>query len=236
MPKKLLVENYQPSKLFEDVSDSKKPGVLKTIKGPVADFKENRNHRVYPRQLWENVINSEYVQEMMSNSMLLGEADHPEERTEISIQNVSHAINKLWINEETQEVWGELDILETPLGELVSHLLEYGSNIGVSSRGAGTVLEDGTVDPDDYQFFTFDLVARPSVAAARPSVVESEEFNLKSLSESEIRSIVDSYASLQEKNNECPIDIYETGRESLIETVVSSQVLNSKLLNNKLED
>lgn len=185
--------------LFEDVkSEPKGPGILRRVKGCISDFKKNRNGRVYPRELWENVINSEYVNEMIDSKSLFGEADHPVERNEISIQNISHAINKMWIDDEKEEVWAELDILDTPLGQLVSHLIEYGTKIGVSSRGAGEVTPDGTVDPDTYKFFTIDIVARPSCAAARPSIVESEE--VKMLSESELMTILDSYKGLKESS------------------------------------
>lgn len=185
--------------LFEDVkSESKGPGILRRVKGCISDFKKNRNGRVYPRELWENVINSEYVNEMINSKSLFGEADHPVERNEISIQNISHAINKMWIDDEKEEVWAELDILDTPLGQLVSHLIEYGTKIGVSSRGAGEVTPNGYVDPDTYKFFTIDIVARPSCAAARPSIVESEE--VKMLSESELMTILDSYKGLKESS------------------------------------
>ena len=90
--------------------------------------------------------------------------DHPEDRNEISLQNVSHAIKKLWIDDNRQEVWAELHILDTPIGNLISNLIEYGTKIGVSSRGAGEVDEEGNVDPESYRFFTFDLVCKPSVS------------------------------------------------------------------------
>lgn len=185
--------------LFEDVKDeSRGPGILRRVKGCISDFKKNRNGRVYPKELWENVINSEYVNEMINSKSLFGEADHPAERNEISIQNISHAINKMWIEEDKEEVWAELDILDTPLGQLVSRLIDYGTNIGVSSRGAGEVNPAGYVDPDTYKFFTIDIVARPSCAAARPSIVESEEVVM--LSESEVMNILDGYKGLKESS------------------------------------
>lgn len=124
--------------------------------------------------------------------------DHPADRNEISLQNISHAIKKLWIDESKQQVWAELHILDTPIGNLISNLIEYGTKVGVSSRGAGEVSPDGVVDPDTYKFFTFDLVCRPSVAAARPAIVESEE--VKMLSESELMTILDSYKGLKESS------------------------------------
>lgn len=222
MSRQFLAEEMTQS-IFETV-DSKvsNPSVLKTVKGIVADFNPNRNGRVYPRALWEKVINSDYVKEMISSRMLLGETDHPfDDRAEISIKEVSHAINKLWI--ENDKVMAELDILNTPNGEKVNTLIDYGSKIGVSSRGAGSVTSDGSVDPDDYQFFTFDIVCRPSVAAAR--ITESE--NLKSkkvLSEGEIANIISSYKNINEKLNNNFIYIKE-GEEKYIKNNLINRLI-----------
>ena len=117
----------------------------------------------------------------------------------------------------------ELDILNTPNGEKVNTLIDYGSKIGVSSRGAGSVTSDGSVDPDDYQFFTFDIVCRPSVAAAR--ITESE--NLKSkkvLSEGEIANIISSYKNINEKLNNNFIYIKE-GEEKYIKNNLINRLI-----------
>lgn len=52
--KQVLNENTAIS-LFEEVKEEKPAGILKRIKGIVADFKPNRNGRVYPRELWEKL-------------------------------------------------------------------------------------------------------------------------------------------------------------------------------------
>ena len=225
--KQFLVEEMTQS-IFEAVETEKtNPSVLKTVKGVVADFNPNRNGRVYPRELWEKVINSEYTKEMMASKMLLGEADHPfDDRVEISIKEVSHAINKLWI--EGDKVMAELDILNTTNGQKVATLIDYGSKIGVSSRGAGSVLSDGSVDPDDYQFFTFDIVCRPSVQAAR--ITESEENNVKPLTESEIADVIKSYRNINEKLQEIPEEsstykYINEGEEKSISTNIISRLI-----------
>lgn len=222
--KQFLVEEMTQS-IFEAVDvEQKNPSVLKTVKGIVADFNPNRNGRVYPRELWEKVINSEYVKEMMASKMLLGEADHPfDDRVEISIKEVSHAINKLWI--EGDKVMAELDILNTPNGEKVATLVDYGSKIGVSSRGAGSVMSDGSVDPNDYQFFTFDIVCRPSVQAAR--ITESEKVEAKPLTESEIANVIKSYKSIDKKLEESQegFTYIKEGEEKKISTNIISRLI-----------
>ena len=182
--------------LFEEV-DADKPkrkGILKTIKGIVADCKLNRNGRIYPRELWQNVINSDYVQELLASKTLFGETDHPAERLEMSLQEVSHCISDIKLDGDN--VIATIDILDTPNGNLISRLLDYGSKIGVSSRGAGDVGNDNVVDPDTYTFVGFDLVARPSCAAAVPDVITESS---KVLTESEIANVLKGYTQLSSK-------------------------------------
>ena len=114
MSKNILVES---TKSKFQVLAQKPANVLKRIKGVLSDFGSNRNGRIYPRELWENVINSDYVKEMINSHGLVGELDHPEERLEISLQEVSHVINDMWI--EGDQVMGIIDILPTPNGKIV---------------------------------------------------------------------------------------------------------------------
>ena len=237
--------NLNESTMHTEFTESanKPKGVLKVVTGPVADFKPNRNGRVYPRKLWERVIDSEYVKEMIASKTLFGEADHPAERTELSLQNVSHSINKLWIDDSKEQVWAEMHILPTPLGEMISNLIDYGSKIGVSSRGAGSVNADGTVNPDDYQFFTFYLVERQSVAAARPDdIVESEQniidnCQLKVLTESEVRNIIADYrenVSKNEKIVEGFIYNYEDEQKVFKNHLINDLILESLKLDSNI--
>ena len=203
MNKNILTEQINSN--FKILKD-KPANVLKRIKGVVSDNKSNRNGRIYPIELWKNVVNSDYVKEMIDNHSLFGEADHPETRLEISLQNVSHAINDLWIDGD--KVMAIIDILPTPMGKILSELLDYGTNLGISSRGAGTVLSDNTVDPDDYQFVTFDFVARPSCEAARlNTILESAAIEAKNTKDDEINNLLESYKSgLKESDGVLDID------------------------------
>lgn len=194
MNKNILLES---TKSKFKVLEHKPANVLKRIQGVLSDFKSNRNGRIYPRELWENVLNSDYVKEMIESHGLVGELDHPEERLEISLQNVSHVINDMWI--EGDQVVGTIDILPTPSGKIVSELLDYGTDIGISSRGAGSVGPNNVVDPD-YQFVTFDFVARPSCEAARLNmIVESVQPEIDTNSDDKVKNILEGYkTSLKE--------------------------------------
>lgn len=166
------------STLTESKAEAKRPGVLKTVEGPFAEVNEqNRNGRRYSRKLWETVINSDYVKEMLPNRTLFGEADHPADRAEISLPNVSHVVTNLKLMPDGV-VYGKADILDTPSGRILNTLIEYGAKLGVSSRGMGTISEgEGNwVDEENYLFITFDFVPMPSVKRARPGITEGAEF------------------------------------------------------------
>ena len=159
---------------------------------------------------------------------------HPfDDRVEIDLNNVSHCVHKLWI--EGNSVMAELDLLPTPAGEIINKLIDYGSKIGVSSRGAGSVLSDGSVDPNDYQFFTFDLVPRPSVAAARPALAESELLKPeKILTESEIANVIESYKNIDKKLKESQdgfIYIKEGEERKVSTNIISKLIKESEKLN-----
>lgn len=163
-----------------DLSESpERKGILGTMEGTFAEFGEkNRNNRLYTKELWEKVINSDYVQEMMEYNTLFGEADHPEDRFEISLPEISHVVTDLWVDEENNEVKGKVDILNTPNGRILKTIVEYGSKIGISSRACGSVEEQDGVDvvlEDDYTFFTFDTVSNPGFGGSRLDVKELSE-------------------------------------------------------------
>lgn len=164
------------SQLNEVAQPQKRKGVLKTVEGAFAESNnQNRNGRRYSRKLWEKVLNSDYVREMLNNNTLFGEALHPPDRSEISLPEVSHVITELKLTPDGR-ITGKADILDTPAGRILNTVLEYGSKIGISSRGMGSVNEgaDGEkwVDEESYTFVTFDFVPIPSVAIARPPVRE----------------------------------------------------------------
>lgn len=165
-------------------------GVLKVLKGTLSTLgKKNRNGRIYSKELWENVLNSEYWHDMISNNSLFGECVHPADNRstsdpfEIDANNVSHRISEAHI--EGDRLIGTVEILDTDAGRNIASLIDSGCNIGISARGAGDLHGD-EVDADTYQFKTFDLTFRPSDFNARLTpLTESEKKNFKPIKESE---------------------------------------------------
>jgi len=182
---KNLISDMHETKL--EIVESKKETrsrVLCTVEGTFATYgKVNENNRLYEKELWESAIQSEYVQSMMENATLFGEADHPEDRFEIHFPSVSHAIRELRINEREQTVEGKADILDTPNGIILNTLIEYGASLGISARAAGTLeTVDGYQKPvkEDYTLYTFDMVPNPGFKSARLTPVnEAKEISFE---------------------------------------------------------
>lgn len=177
-------QSSSPLKLVESRQTPTGPytsAVIATLFGVLSDFgNETRNGRWYTGSLWRKVLSSELFKEALRTKTLFGEPDHPldiEDRLETHIPNISHIIRDPKINEGKQVVEGYLDILDTPNGRIIKTLIDYGCELGVSSRGSGELTSiDGRilVDEDLYTFITWDIVARPSNKKARVSPTTKE--------------------------------------------------------------
>lgn len=122
--------------------------------------KPNRNGRVYEKRIMESAVNK-YVKEQVKTGRAVGELNHPEGPT-INLDKVSHRITDLRF--EGSDVVGKASILNTPMGKIVQGLLEGGCQLGVSSRGMGSLVERNGVMyvQDDFMLSTVDIVQDPS--------------------------------------------------------------------------
>lgn len=137
------------------------------LEGVFAEFGiENRNGRIYEEK--EYLPHLTYLKKDMANSSLLGELDHPE-RFEVALGNVSHRITELWYDQSSRQVKGRIEVLDTPKGQIAKALLDAGVPLSISSRAAGTVNEDKTVQIQ--QIYTYDLVAKPGFESAQLKTV-----------------------------------------------------------------
>lgn len=126
------------------------------LEGIFAIFgKENVNHRIYEEN--EYLPHLEYLQEKIKRNKLAGELDHPE-KFDVSLSNISHLVEKLWYDKETRTLRGRIRLLDTdPAGLNARKLVDAGFPISISSRAAGVVKENKTVQIK--RIFTYDLVA-----------------------------------------------------------------------------
>lgn len=188
--KKVLIETRMNSLKLNESKEPKK-GCLGRLEGICADFKNpTRNGRLYPLELWKKVFNNDLFKEALESKTLFGELDHPEDRFEPLMKHACVVMTDYRIDEDAGVIYGGFDILDTPEGRTLKSIVDYGSVVGVSSRGQGDVREsvDGEiVDEDSYDFACFDVVSTPAVEKARQTVAES--INRQNFKESVSRQI-----------------------------------------------
>ena len=161
MSKKLLIEthtvNISPSQLNENVN--KENGNL-LVEGILATAEvKNGNGRYYSKELWEREL-AKY-KDLIKERRSCGELDHPESSV-INLKNVSHLIREFrW---DGDNVLGIIEILPTPSGNIVKELIKNGVTVGVSSRGMGSLEQNGNVMEvqDDFELLCWDFVSTPS--------------------------------------------------------------------------
>ena len=135
---------------------------------------KNANERVYPVAEIESAVNT-LNEQITTGYSVLGEVDHPDD-LKINLDRVSHMITQMWM--DGANGFGKLKILPTPMGLLVTTMLESGVKLGVSSRGSGNVNEaDGRVS--DFEIITVDVVAQPSAPNAYPKAIYEGMLNMK---------------------------------------------------------
>ena len=106
-----------------------------------------------------------YTDEQVSKGRAVGELNHPEGPT-VNLDKVSHKINEL--NFKGNDVMGKAQILETPMGNIVKGLLEGGVQLGVSTRGMGSLerRNNAMYVKDDFMLNAIDIVQDPSAPGA----------------------------------------------------------------------
>ena len=134
---------------------------------------KNQNDRVYPIQEIGKAVET-INERLQEGQTVLGEADHPEELT-VNLDRVSHIVEDMWM--DGPNGYGKLKIIPTPMGNIISTLLESGAKLGVSSRGSGNVNESGQVS--DFDIVTVDIVAQPSAPEAYPKAIRESLWNMR---------------------------------------------------------
>lgn len=158
--------------LAESATDGKKNLYMKGIfiQGGV----KNANQRVYPVDEITAAVDN-INKQIREGYSVLGELDHPDD-LKINLDRVCHMITDMWM--DGPNGFGKLKVLPTPMGQLVTTMLESGVKLGVSSRGSGNVNESsGHVS--DFEIVTVDIVAQPSAPNAYPKAVYEGLMNMR---------------------------------------------------------
>lgn len=162
---KLITELNESVKYVTEAREDGKKNLY--IEGPFLQSEiKNRNGRVYPRSVMEREVNR-YNEQFVSKGRALGELGHPDGPS-INLDRVSHIIESL--KQDGTNWVGRARITDTPMGNIARGLIESGAQLGVSSRGMGSLKlnREGINEvQDDFHLATAaDIVADPSAPDA----------------------------------------------------------------------
>ena len=183
MNKQLLIEYSAFQPLPQSLNEAKRlANGNMVVSGLVqACDKPNANRRIYPYEtLFLQVQN--YIAGPIAENRALGELDHPESSI-INLKNVSHNILKLWW--DGKDLYGDIEVLPTPSGNILRELFKNNITVGISSRAMGstTPIGEGLVQvEDDLELICWDFVSTPSTYGAYMKPVgglrESKDYNI----------------------------------------------------------
>ena len=172
---KLITETIEDIEVLTESTSN--GGKSYKIKGVFmqADIK-NRNGRVYPVQTLANEV-ARYTKEFINKKRAFGELGHPDGPT-VNLERVSHMITSL--KPEGKNFIGEAKVMDTPYGKIVKNLIDEGAQLGVSSRGMGSIQQSqgrNVVGKDFYLATAADIVADPSAPDAFvEGIMENKEW------------------------------------------------------------
>lgn len=158
---KLLTEITHDVKFLAEEKGSKKNYFIEGI-FLQAEIK-NQNGRIYPREVVAKEVNR--FQTLIKENRAMGELNHPNSPT-VNLDRVCCRITEL--KPKGNDVYGKALVLETPMGQIVRGLLEGGCQLGVSSRGVGTLSERNGAKyvNGDFMMTAIDVVSNPSAPDA----------------------------------------------------------------------
>jgi hypothetical protein len=172
---KLITETIEDIEVLTEANAN--GGKSYKIKGVFmqADIK-NRNGRVYPVQTLAKEV-ARYTKEFINKKRAFGELGHPDGPT-VNLERVSHMITSL--KPEGKNFIGEAKVMDTPYGKIVKNLIDEGAQLGVSSRGMGSIQQSqgrNIVGKDFYLATAADIVADPSAPDAFvEGIMENKEW------------------------------------------------------------
>ena len=173
---KLITERIEQVQYITEATENGKKNLY--ITGPFLVYdKPNKNNRLYTKDTLSKEV-GRYNEEFVKTNRALGELGHPGTPS-INLERVSHKIVSLEDNGEA--FIGKAMILETPYGQIVKNFIDSGVNLGVSSRGMGSLTqtkEGYNLVQDDFRLATAaDIVADPSAPGAFVNgIMENKEW------------------------------------------------------------
>ena len=171
---KLISEEVQNAEYLVEETNGKKNYKIRGVF--LQSEIKNRNGRVYEKEILEKEVRR-YNAEFINKKRAFGELGHPDSPT-VNLERVSHMITSLY--PDGTNFIGEAKIMNTPYGKIVKGLIDEGAQLGVSSRGMGSLEQRGGANyvKDDFYLATAaDIVADPSAPDAFvEGIMESKEW------------------------------------------------------------
>ena len=171
---KLISEEIQDAEYLVEETNGKKNYKIRGV-FLQSDIK-NRNGRIYENNILSTEVDR-YTKEFINKKRAFGELGHPDGPT-VNLERVSHMITSL--KSEGKNFIGEAKIMDTPYGKIVKGLIDEGAQLGVSSRGMGSLVSrngNNYVGKDFYLATAADIVADPSAPDAFvEGIMENKEW------------------------------------------------------------
>jgi hypothetical protein len=173
---KLIKEVFETVEYLTEDKDGQKQLY---IQGPflVAE-KKNKNGRLYEYNTMKKEVHR-YTEDYINKNRAFGELGHPDTPT-INLDRVAILITGL--HEDGTQWIGKAKVLDTPMGNIAKKIIEGGGQVGVSSRGLGSLKNVNgvnVVQPDFYLATAADIVADPSAPGAFvEGIMEGKEWML----------------------------------------------------------
>lgn len=162
---KLICETVEDVKYITEKTESGKKNLYIEgifMQGDIV----NRNKRTYNTEILEREINR-YTKDLIEKGRAFGELGHPNGPS-INLDRVSHIITEM--KRDGNNFIGKARIADTPMGDIARGIMESGGQLGVSSRGMGSLKENKNgimeVQDDFYLATAADIVADPSAPDA----------------------------------------------------------------------
>jgi len=169
---KLITEYSQDFQITEEVNEKDNTKDMYAVGIFSSAEIENNNKRKYRKEILEREITK--VQDKIEKKCLWGELGHPP-NPEVNPDKI--ALRTVKLEWKGNNLYGKAKILDTPMGAIAKTLIKEGA-MGISSRGLGTVGDDGYVN-EDFHLITWDLVTDPS---NKPSwvngIYEAQDFSI----------------------------------------------------------
>ena len=137
---KLITEHTEDVQYLEEKVGDKKNLFIEGIF--LQAEQKNRNGRVYPFPILEREV-KRYNDKYVDQNRAFGELGHPQGPT-VNLDRVSHMITEL--KADGNNFVGKAKIMDTPMGKIVSSLMTEGAQLGVSSRGMGSLKEKNGIN------------------------------------------------------------------------------------------